>query len=79
MHSLSKTLNRHGDGIDGGMAEKIIELIRRDDTVTVSAIAKLLGIPKKTIKWEMKKLRDSECVTHEGGNRYRRWKVNQKG
>lgn len=72
----SKTPNRHDGGIDGDLADKIIELIRTDDTVTVSAIAKSLGIPKRTIEREMKKLRDSERVTREGGNRYGRWKIN---
>ena len=77
-----KTPNRHGGGliggIDGGLAEKIIELIRADDTVTVSAMAESLGIPKRTIEREMKKLRDSERITREGGNRYGRWIINQK-
>lgn len=73
----SKTPNRHDGGIDGGLADKIIELICTDDTVTVSAIAKSLGIPKRTIEREMKKFRDSERVTREGGNRYGRWKINR--
>ena len=77
-----KTPNRHGGGliggIDGGLAEKIIELIRADDTVTVSAMAESLGIPKRTIEREMKKLRDSERITREGGNRYGHWIINQK-
>ena len=76
----SKTPHRHdgglSGGIDGGLAEKIIELIRIDGTVTVSAIAESLGIPKRTIEREMKKLRDSERITREGGNRYGRWKIN---
>ena len=77
-----KTPNRHGGGlsggIDGGLAERIIELIRADDTVTVSAMGELLGIPKRTIEREMKKLRDSDRITREGGNRYGHWKINQK-
>lgn len=77
-----KTPNRHGGGlsggIDDGLAERIIELIRADDTVTVSAMGELLGIPKRTIEREMKKLRDSDRITREGGNRYGHWKINQK-
>ena len=42
-------------GIDGGLAAKIIELIRADDTVTVSEMAESLGIPKRTIEREMKR------------------------
>ena len=63
-------------GIDGGLAEKIMELISVDNTITVSAIAKSLGIPKRTIEREMKKLRDSERIIREGGNRYGHWKIN---
>lgn len=65
-------------GIDGGLAEKIIELIRADDTVTVSEMAESLGIPKRTIEREMKRLRDSERISREGGNRYGRWKIKQE-
>ena len=65
-------------GIDGGLAEKIIEYIRAYDTVTVSEMAESLGIPKRTIEREMKRLRDSERISREGGNRYGHWKINQK-
>ena len=77
-----KTPNRQNGGlsggIDGGLAEKIIELIRVDDTVTVSEMAESLGIPKRTIEREMKRLRDSGRITREGGNRYGHWKIDQK-
>ncbi|WP_026835589.1 RNA-binding domain-containing protein [Eubacterium xylanophilum] len=65
-------------GIDGGLAEKIIELIRADETVKVSEMAESLGIPKRTIEREMKRLRDSERISREGGNRYGRWKIKQE-
>lgn len=70
-----KTPNRHGGGIDGGLAEKIVELIRADDTITVSAIAESLEIPKRTIEREMKKLRDKGHILRVGGNRYGHWEV----
>ncbi len=57
-------------GIDGGLAEKIMELISVDNTIMVSAIAESLGIPKRTIERKMKKLRDGERIIREGGNRY---------
>lgn len=78
----SNTPKRHGGGlsggIDGGLAEKIIELISADDTITVSAIAESLGISKRSVEREMKKLRDSERIIREGGNRYGHWKINNK-
>ena len=73
-----KAPNRHIGGLSGGLADKVIELIRSDDTITVASIAESLGIPKRTIEREMKKLRDSEFVTREGGNRYGHWKINKK-
>ncbi len=63
-----KTPNRHGGGLSGGI----------DDTITVSAIAESLGIPKRTIEREMKRLRDSEHIIREGGNRYGHLKINKK-
>ena len=72
------TPNRQGGGIDGGLAEKIIELIRIDDNVTVSAMAESLGIPKRTIEREMKKLRDNGSVMREGGNRYGHWIISDR-
>lgn len=72
-----KVPNRHDGGIDGGLAEKIIEMISVDDTITVSAISETLRIPKRTIEREMKKLRDSELIIREGGNRYGHWKIKQ--
>ena len=76
-----KTPNRHGGGlsggIDGGLAEKIIELIRADDTITVLEISEALGTPKRTVEREMKKLRDSKRIKREGGNRYGHWEINK--
>ena len=71
-----KTPNRQGGGIDGGLAEKIVALIRENESITVLEMSETLETPKRTIEREMKKLRDIKRVTREGGNRYGHWKIN---
>lgn len=44
--------------------------------ITVIEMSEVLDIPKRTIEREMKKLRDSERIRREGGNRYGHWKIN---
>lgn len=76
-----KGSNRQGGGlnggIDGGLADRIISLIGSDESITVLKISETLGIPKRTVEREIKKLRDSNCISREGGNRYGRWRINQ--
>ena len=71
-----KTPNRQGGGIDGGLAEKIVALIRENESITVLEMSERLETPKRTIEREMKKLRDIKRITREGGNRYGNWKIN---
>ena len=70
-----KISNRQYGGIDGGLAEKIVELIRRDESITVFEISKKLETPKRTIEREMKRLREIKRIVREGGNRYGHWEV----
>lgn len=71
-----KTPNRQGGGIDGGLAEKIVALIRENESITILEISEKLEIPKRTIEREMKKLRETKRIVREGGNRYGYWKIN---
>ncbi len=71
-----KTPNRQGGGIDGGLAEKIVALIRKNESITVLEMSETLETPKRTIEREMKKLRDIKRIIREGGNRYGHWKIN---
>lgn len=71
-----KTPNRQSGGIDGGLAEKIVALIRENESITVLEMSKTLETPKRTIEREMKKLRNIKRITREGGNRYGHWKIN---
>lgn len=71
----SKTPNRQGGGIDGGLAEKIVALIRENESITVLEMSETLETPKRTIEREMKTLRDIKRITREGGNRYGHWEI----
>lgn len=71
-----KMPNRQGGGIDGGLAEKIVALIRENESITVLEMSERLETPKRTIECEMKKLRDIKRITRDGGNRYGYWKIN---
>ena len=62
-------------GIDGGLAERIIDQISANNSVTVQEISVALGTPKRTIEREMKRLRDSKRITRVGGNRYGYWEI----
>lgn len=71
-----KMPNRQGGGIDGGLAEKIVALIRENESITVLEMSETLETSKRTIEREMKKLRDIKRIIREGGNRYGHWKIN---
>lgn len=75
----SEASSRHigglNGGIDGGLAERIIDQIFANNSVTVQEISVALGTPKRTIEREMKRLRDSKRITRVGGNRYGYWEI----
>ena len=60
---------------DGGLADKIIEVIYNDSSITVLAIADSLDISKRTVEREMKKLRESGCIVRQGGKRHGYWQI----
>ena len=69
-------------GLNGGLNEeledKIIQQIKSDNTVTISDMAAILAMPKRTIEREIKKLRDSGRITREGSKKKGWWKINKK-
>lgn len=62
-------------GINGGLANKIIDNIRLNGFVTVTEISNIVGIPKRTVEREMKNLRESGCIVRKGSNRNGHWEV----
>ena len=57
-------------------AERILALIRSNDSMTVQEMSEVLDIPKRTIEREMKKFRSNGRIMREGGKRYGHWKIN---
>ena len=57
------------------MAERIIDQIAANNTVTVQEMSVTLGIPKRTLEREMRRLRDSKKIMRVGGNRYGYWEI----
>ena len=76
----SKTPNRHNVGkdvgLDVGLADKILELIKAEPEIAMSGIAEKTGVTTRTIEREMKKLRESGRVVRVGGKRYGHWEAN---
>ena len=74
-----KTPNRQNVGkdvgIDVGLADKIIELIADEPSITIPAMAEKIGVTTRTVEREIKKLREAGKITRTGGKRYGRWEV----
>lgn len=62
-------------GIDVGLADKIIELITDEPSITIPAMAEKIGVTTRTVEREIKKLREAGKITRTGGKRYGRWEV----
>lgn len=57
------------------MADGIIMAISSDRTITIAGISETLNVPKRTIKREIKNLRESGRITRKGGRRYGYWEI----
>lgn len=79
-NNQSKVPNRHDVGkdvgLEVGLAERIMELMRDDSAITMAKIAEHLGVTTRTIEREVKKLRETGRVERVGGKRYGRWQIN---
>lgn len=67
--------NRQSGGLGGGLAERIINVIQANSSVTVTKIAEDLDVPKRTVEREMKKMRETGKLERVGGNRYGHWEI----
>lgn len=62
-------------GLGGGLENKIIGVIQLNSRMTVQQIADYLGLSKRSVEREMKKLRQEGKISREGGNRYGFWMI----
>lgn len=60
-------------GIDVGLADKILELITDNPSITIPAMAERIEVTTRTVEREIKKLREAGRITRTGGKRYGRW------
>lgn len=62
-------------GKDDGLEEKIIAMMKEDDSVTMAEMAVQLEVTQRTIEREVKKLREAGRIVRSGGRRYGHWEV----
>ena len=55
--------------------QAIVGLIRSNPSITIDEIAEKLGVNEKTIRRDLKELRDNNIIIREGGNYGGRWVI----
>ena len=73
----SKTPNRHDDGLNVGLENKILEFIRENPKITMLEIAQKVNVTKRTIERIVKNLREENCIERKGGKRYGYWEIKE--
>ena len=73
--SQSNLPNRQIGGIDGGLAERIYNVIRNNPYITQNEIAEELKIPLRTLQRAMSELQKENKIQRIGGNRYGYWEI----
>lgn len=63
------------DGISGGISESVIALLRRDSTLTASALATRLGKGERTVQRALASLQAGGRLRREGSRKTGRWIV----
>ena len=57
--------------------EKIIELIRQNEEITIKEIAKSIGITTKGVEWQLTRLKKAEILIRVGADKGGSWKIVQ--
>ena len=71
--------NLGGDGEEQSLGERIIDVIRKDGTLTYQEIAGKVGIGKRTCERIVAELKKAGIVTRLGSTRSGKWIVNHSG
>lgn len=74
---VSKTPKRQNDVFDGVLAERILEEIKMNPTITQIVLARKLEIPYRSLQRKMEELKAGGQIERVGGKRYGHWQVNQ--
>ena len=78
--ALEQTPNppiRHIGGLDGGLAEKILEIMMESPTITQSELAEKLTISLRTLQRAIKELKSAGIIARVGGNRFGHWEIHR--
>ena len=78
--ALEQTPNppiRHIGGLDGGLAEKILEIMMESPTITQSELAEKLTISLRTLQRAIKELKSAGMIVRVGGNRFGHWEIHR--
>lgn len=59
------------------MADRIVDIMRANATVTMADIAQQLGVTQRTVERTVKKMRENGKVERVGGRRYGHWVINE--
>lgn len=78
--ALEQTPNppiRHIGGLDGGLAEKILEIMMESPTITQSELAEKLTVSLRTLQRAIKELKSAGIIARVGGNRFGHWEIHR--
>lgn len=56
-------------------AQKIIDLVISDPSITADNMANKIGVTKRAIEKNIKSLRDMEILAHEGSDKAGYWRI----
>lgn len=65
----------HAGGIDGGLAEKILEIMMENPEITQIELAESLVVPLRTLQRAIKELKSAGMIVRVGGNRFGHWEI----
>ncbi len=68
---------RHAGGMDGGLADKILEIILKKPDITQSELEEKLAVPLRTLQRAIKDMKNTGTLVRVGGNRFGHWEVHR--
>ena len=63
---------------EGKLSQKIIELIRKNGTISTQEMAKIIGVDRRTIARHIKKMQAQDIVRRVGPDKGGHWEIIHK-
>ena len=73
----SKVPNRHDDGVEVGIENKVLSIIESNPNMTMAEISVQLSVTKRTVERAVKRLRENNRIERIGGKRYGHWVIHE--